>query len=485
MTMIGIVGAGFSGTLLALHLLRRCPADTRVILIERNARFGPGAAYATGNPSHLLNVPAGRMSAFHDRPRDFIDWLAAQPHQAGCPEILTEGCFVPRQVFGAYIRNLLLEEIRLPGNPGRLKLVRGNVLAVNETPGGLEFELTRGRRMTADFAVLATGNFPPEPPPGADLAFLASRYYAPDPWAASAYADLDPDQPVLMIGTGLTTIDATIELLDRGHRGPIHALSRRGLLPRRHSSAASTPPPPHRPFPTDLRELTRLLREESEAAEATGRPWQSVIDALRPFTQDVWLEMSPADRKRFLRHLRPWWDVHRHRMAPQVGERIDQVRATGQFKMHVGRIRALTAGEGHATLEFRDRASGDIRRLDVARVINCSGPSCDFDRIADPLVRDLLASGMVRPDALKLGLDVSGTCALKNAKGAISRRLFAIGPPTKGAFWEMTAVPDLRRQTEFLATHLTTLVKAAPRAAAAAATPGRKLPDEAAWSYSI
>ena len=450
MATIAIVGAGFSGTLLTLHLLRRCCPTTRIHLIERNRQFGPGAAYSTGNPSHLLNVPAGKMSAFRDRPSDFVDWLAAQDAAALGGDPIGPGSFVPRQLFGAYIRNLLLDEMRRPGNAGRLKLSRGDALGLDRTPGGLQLQLDRGRVVEADLAVLAIGNFPPEPPLGADPEFLDGPFYRADPWGADTFTDLDPDAPVLLVGTGLTTVDAVVTLIDQGHRGPIHALSRRGLLPRRHDASAVAPPPQDYALPTRLGALTRALREASDAALAAGRGWQPVIDQLRPFTQDVWNALSQEDRQRFLRHLRPWWEVHRHRMAPSVAERIDRVRASGQLHIHVGRIARFTPAGERVEVQYRRRRTGDEARLEVARVINCAGPGCDYDRIQHPLVRSLLDAGLVRPDSLRLGLDVTANCALKHADGSISRRLYAIGPVTKAAFWEMTAAPDIRRQCEFL-----------------------------------
>jgi uncharacterized NAD(P)/FAD-binding protein YdhS len=449
MATIAIVGAGFSGTLLTLHLLRRCCATTRIHLIERNRQFGPGAAYSSGNPSHLLNVPAGKMSAFRDQPSDFVNWIAAQDEKGLGIGPVGPGTFVPRQLFGAYIRNLLLDEMRRPGNAGRLKLSRGDALAVERIGGGQHLTLDRGRSIEADVVVLATGNFPPEPPPGAHEEFLDGPFYRADPWGATTFTGLDPAAPVLLVGTGLTTVDAVITLMDQGHRGPIHALSRRGLLPRRHEAGAAAPPQDYA-LPTRLSALTRALRAASDQALAEGRSWQPVIDQLRPFTQDVWNALSTEDRQRFLRHLRPWWDVHRHRMAPVVGDRIDQARASGQLQIHVGRIQRFETGADRVQVHYRRRRNGEQAVLDAARVINCAGPGADYDRITHPLIRSLLDAGLVRPDALRLGLDVTANCALKHADGSISRRLFAVGPVTKAAFWEMTAVPDIRRQCEFL-----------------------------------
>ena len=465
---VAIVGAGFSGTLVALHLLRRSPPGTRITLIDRRAQFGRGQAYGTGNPGHLLNVPAGRMSAFHDRPDDFLAWLRARhdgparqdgtAHRdgTGCPDAAT---FVPRQEFGAYIRHLLNEELKRPDSGDRLELVRGDVCDVDDPGGGgaLRLRLDRDRVVETDIAVLALGNFPPEPPPVAcSTGFFDTPFYKADPWAPDALAGLDPADPVLLIGTGLTTIDAVVTLLDGGHTGPIHAVSRRGLLPHAHGAAPATRPAGDDAYPTSITALARALRSRS----ANGGNWHAVVDGLRPFTTDVWQAMSPDDRRRFLRHMRPWWDVHRHRLPQAVAARIAAARASNQLRIDAGRFRSFAVVDGAVDVTFRRRGAADrFAQLRVSRVVNCAGPGADYDRIAHPLARSLLGRGVVRPDALRLGLDVTGTCALIDREGAISRRLFAVGPVTKGQFWEMTAVPDIRRQCEFLAGHLAGLVR--------------------------
>ena len=448
---IAIIGAGFSGTLLALHLLRRCPPAVRITLIERNTQFGRGQAYATGNPSHLLNVPAGRMSTFHDQPGHFLAWLERQPEGA---TRASQG-FVPRRLFGAYVRALLSEEVKRPENDGRLELLRGDVVGLAKAEAGLTLAMDGERWLPADLAVLAIGNFPPEPPPGATPALLDGPLYRADPWAPDTFAGLPAAAAVLLIGTGLTMVDAVISLLDQGHAGPIHALSRRGLLPRRHAaSAAASFAARTTALPPGLVELNRTLRAEARRSVAEGADWHPVVDRLRPFTQDVWQSLSTEDKSRFLRHMRPWWDVHRHRMAGPVAERVEAARASGHLRLHTGRIQRLEEAGGEVRLSFRRRSDGTTVTLAAARVVNCAGPGCDYERIAHPLVRGLLAAGLARPDPLRLGLDITGTCALRDRRGAISRRLFAVGPVTKAAFWEMTAVPDIRRQCEVVAEHL-------------------------------
>jgi uncharacterized NAD(P)/FAD-binding protein YdhS len=452
---IAVIGGGFSGTLCALHLLRRCP-QSRVILIERNRQFGLGLAYSTGNPGHLLNVPAARMSAFHDRPLDFVDWLnRREPDDQ--PHIAYDGqSFVPRRVFGAYIRHLINSEFK-SGEATRFELLHGEVCDV---AGGdnLVIGLDRGRRVAAHLAVIAIGNFAPEPPRIRDPWLYETPFYRGDPWAYETLDDLDPDAAVLLIGTGLTTIDTVMSLLDRGHRGPIHALSRRGQLPRCHTQTTAMAAFTLTTLPSSIAGLLRLVRREVREAAAQGIAWQAVIDALRPMTQGLWDTLPDAERARFLRHLRPWWEVHRHRMAPSIAERIDEARQRRQLIVTRGRISGFERAGASVDVQYRATVTGENTRLRVDRIINCSGPSCDFERLANPLIQDLLRNGRSRPDAMRLGLDVTPQGALRAADGAISQCLYAVGPLTKGLFWEMTSVPDIRRQCELLATHIGQLI---------------------------
>lgn len=442
---IAVIGGGASGTLLSLHLLHHAPPGTRIRLIERNAPAGCGLAYATGNPNHLLNVPAGKMSAFPDQPLHFLHWLQRQSSQMLDGVQPAERSFVPRRLYGAYLRHLLNSAMANPA----LELLHDSVVAVE----GSVLRLGSGAAVPADLVVLANGN--DRPSPLRDTAEQASSpHWRADPWAPDTFAALDPQATVLLIGTGLTMVDAVITLLDQGHSGPIHAVSRRGLLPRPHAAVAPSPQlqPPLR---ANLRELTRLVR--AHATEA-GDAWRGVIDSLRPFTQDIWQALSVEDRRRFLRHLRPWWDVHRHRMPQAVAARIEAARASGQLRIHAGRIAQCDPSRTGLAARLRLRNS-TVATLQVARVVNCSGPCTDVARSSDPLLRGLLRDGLARPDSCRLSLDVAASGALRGRDGTVSKSLFALGPLTRGAFWEITAIPDIRRQCESLAVHLSHLLR--------------------------
>ena len=455
---IGIIGAGFTGALLALHLLRRCDDQDRIFLIEKAHRFGAGLAYSTGNAHHLLNVRAGNMSAFSAEPDHFVDWLCRLPDQTRAmidDNPPGPASFAPRGLFGAYVQQSLAEAIWRGQRGDRLTIVNDAVTGVARKPEGIALQLAVGRQIVVDTAILAIGNVPP------------MRHAGPifgDPWDARVLADLDPGAPVLILGTGLTMVDTVISLLDQGHTGPIQAISRRGLLPRQHVGAIPDEtgeirlPKPWefdpRPSGQSLVQLTQAVRRTINRAERGGRGWRSVIDGLRPHTQRLWREMSLVERKRFLRHLRPWWDVHRHRAAPQVMTRITEARERGQLQIVAAKVVETDADESGVTVRVKPRGGRELVEHRGVRLIDCTGLNSDCTRLDQPLLKQLLETGLIRSDPLRLGLDISEHGALIDRDGHAAADLFAIGPITKGAFWEIVAVPDLRVACEAMAERL-------------------------------
>lgn len=461
---IAIIGAGFTGSLTALHLMRNARPDDRIYLIERNAQFGRGLAYSTGNPNHLLNVRAGNMSAYADQPDHFVQWLRRLPKatRAMLGEYPGPTTFVPRGLYGSYIQQQLGEELWRGEHGGNLFLVTDEAVAVHRDSDGakrLSVELAVGRRLAVDRVVLATGNLLPGRSKGA---------WHSDPWDDAATRGLSPEDEVLILGSGLTMVDTVVSLLDRGHRGRIHAVSRRGLLPRLHMAAGIDDLPRAWQFEPPLSgrslvQLLRAIRGACRAAAQRGEDWRIVVDGLRLHTPRLWQEMPHHDRARFLRHLRPWWDVHRHRSAPRVMARVLDAIQRRQLAIVAGRIDEIVDADSAPSVTVRLRGTDQRRRFAPARIIDCTGLTPDLATLDQPVIRQLLAQGIARADALNLGLDVGADGALVDAKGRGSRDIFAIGPITRGTFWEITAVPDIRVACERLAQRLLPLTaRAAP-----------------------
>lgn len=429
-----IVGAGFSGTLMAANLVRF--AGPRVTLVERvTAQIGRGVAYSAEQASQLLNVRAAGMSAYPDDLGHFARWAAGQGMAADR--------FVARAAYGRYLSETLAEARVTAGE--RLTLLTAEVVGL-EGPCAV---LADGTRIPAEAAVLTVGNLPPHTPPGLKPEALPNGVFVADPWSGRIAEGLGADDTVVLVGTGLTAVDVILKLTDRGYAGRIVALSRRGLAPRRHAEAGPPPKGLTDPPAEPLSELTHNLRRKGEADG-----WRPAIDALRPVTQRWWARADETMRRRFLRHARPFWDVHRHRLAPQVADRIAALEETGQLRFAAGKIiGAEPAGEG-ALLSWRPRGADAPATLNAARIVNCTGPQGDIRRSDEPLLRRLLADGRIRPDAIGLGIEVDPQSRVVAADGQADPALYCVGPMTRGSFWEIVAVPDIRRQCSDLARRL-------------------------------
>jgi uncharacterized NAD(P)/FAD-binding protein YdhS len=433
---VAIIGGGFSGALMAINLLRH--EGPQATIIERRPRIGAGIAFSTTCPDHLLNVRAANMSALPDEPEHFVRWLSARGF--GATEL-----FVSRAVYGEYLAELVDEAASRAHD--RLRVVHASAMAIE--PGApMTITLDDGGRIAADAAVLALGNLPPMVPNNLDPSAVGARY-APDPWADTLAKDLTADDHVLILGTGPTMVDIVLALDSRGFRGRVTALSRRGLLPLRHGPGSAVA--------TELKErpaaeLSVLLRTVRARARAIG--WRAAIDELRPFTQSMWLAASTDQRRRFLRHARPWWDIHRHRLPPAAASRLDELRSQGRLAVIAGRALSFTPSAKAVEVVWRSRGSVRDRLLSAQLVVNCMGPQSDLSHATEPLLVQLAQQGQVAPDPLGLGLVVDGQARAIGADNKPNPRLFALGPMTRGTFWEITAVPDIRVQAWNLARYI-------------------------------
>jgi uncharacterized NAD(P)/FAD-binding protein YdhS len=420
-----IVGGGASGTLTAVALAR-LPELGPVTLVDTTGAFARGVAYSTQEPQHLLNVPAARMSALPDEPAHFLGWLAARGEQAD-PE-----AFLQRRLYGAYLGELL-------GAAGsRVTGVVDRVLALAADGPGLRVELAGGAPLLARGAVLALGNFPPELPRG--WTALPARLAWRTPWAARDDWP-PPDAEVLLLGAALTAVDVVLSLLARGHTGRIHLLSRRGILPMTHPPRMLAPLPLGQP-PSRLRDLVRLFRAASAGGDA-----RAVLDTLRSELGALWRGLTHAEQRRFLRHLRPWFDSVRHRLPPEVGARIAALEAEGQLVRHAGRVVSVAERDGRVVVRYRPRGARSLAELAVDVAIPTTGPVMDVHDLDDALVRSLLASGNARPGPHGLGFATADDGAVL---GPLEDRLWTLGGLRRGDLWESTAIPEIRAQARAL-----------------------------------
>jgi len=437
---IAVVGGGFSGAVTALHLARLLDGGRPVMLFERSGRVGPGLAYATASPCHLLNVRASNMSAFPDDPGHFERWLASDPGEPGDRHDTEAGVFASRQLYARY----LCHTVEAEGGAGALR-IPAEIIDCRRSGEGFTLTDSAGREHSAGAVIFATGHVTPLP--------AADRRHVTDPWDAEWLTGLDPAQPILIRGTALTMVDIVLTLRETGFTGPITALSRRGALPQAHRAS---PPWPMPDIGAGERStvlgLMRRLRREAALARRQGVDWRAVIDSIRPITAEIWQGWALDERRRFLRHARRWWDIHRHRMAPPVERRIlDDIR-TGGLTIESGRLSGIAAeAEG---LRVRWTGPNGSRDLLCQRVVDAVGLT-GMGEIRPGLVDRLMARGLARLDPLGIGLDVDAALAVRGANGAPVAGLWALGPMVRGTFWECIAVPDIRRQAAACAAEIT------------------------------
>lgn len=443
---IAIIGAGFSGTLTAVHLLRRgLPEGLRVLLVNRSGLMARGVAYGTRSESHVLNVPAGRMSAFLDDEDSFVRFARAQD------PTVTGGSFVPRRLYGDYLEALLDDAAAAAPAGTSLERIVASVADVSLTEGGAAADvgLADGRVLRADRVVFSLGNYAPANPSIEDTHFYGSARYVRDPWRPGALFGVPLSEPVLLVGTGLTMLDVLLSLRARGVEGLIHAVSRRALLPQSHRGHGSPPsgelfPPGLSTGPATARGYLHAVRSHVKAMAEEGVDWRDVIASLRSSTPALWQRLDVEERARFLRHVRPYWEVHRHRAAPAAAAALQANLDAGRLVVHAGRIVAMVDRGDHAAVTFRPRGSHTKSTLEVSTVVNCTGPESDTRTLDEPLLSALRNRGLLRADPLGLGVETSPDHALIDAEGRASSVLYYVGPFLKASQWEATAVPELR-----------------------------------------
>lgn len=434
---IAIIGGGAAGSLLALQLAQR---GIRSTIIDRSGAFAKGVAYTAQAPWHRLNVPIEKTGGWtaDENARHFQTWYEARHGKFG--DTLAER-YVPRAAYGQW----LSEELGTIVARGLVRLRRAEVTALDTVAEGIDVQLAGQAPLAAQFAVLCLGNHAPR-----RLAADAGDRVIQDMWADPRMGAIDPGEPVLIVGSGATGIDAMLELHHRGHRGPVMMLSRRGLMP-----LEDTEPAPYAltraiaESPPTLRGIVRNLRAEAVAALESGRTWQSMIDAVRGELTAAWPRLSASDQRRYVRHLRAYWLVHRHRLAPDIAELARRRLGEGWLRIVKGgfvRARHTPAG---LIADIR-RRDGSPAQLDVGWVINCTGPCDDFRRLDAPLIKCLLSSGTARPSALGPGLDVGGDARLISLTGQASDRIFVLGGATWPRFGEVTSAPQIRRRATLL-----------------------------------
>jgi len=459
-----VIGGGASATLLLAALARAGGLRAtgggrgRIVVVDPAGTPGPGVPYRTAEPWHRMNVRARELSAHAADPDHFVAWLAAsgQPAVSGPPSGAGGGGgadpldFVPRQVFGRYLSDVW-DAARVPGVGHEVLHVQDRATAVHRDEGGVAVALAGGVFIDTRHVVLATG-LPPTGPSRFGIGpEVPAGTVVGDPWATGALERVGPPSGAqvagraVLVGTGLTAVDVALTLAGSGWT--VTAVSPVASFPARHAESPTPAllPLPPAPEPPTASAVTRWVRRAC-GDEPSG--WQAALDLVRHQITEVWTQMDWEARRRLVRHAGAIWQSHRHRVAPEVADRLDGFLAGGQVRVERGWVRSVERGPSGIEVVVTDRRLGDLtaaNRLPADLVVNCAGPPGVAD-VGDPLVASLLADGSARVDPLGMGLEVTDDGALVRADGTPDSTLWLLGAMRRGSQLESTAVPDLRVQ---------------------------------------
>ena len=452
-TKVAIIGAGFSGLMTAYHLIKETTTPLSIYLINPKDTFGKGAAYSTTSHKHLLNVPAAKMSALHDNPNHFLDWAHQQPGYKDVNKDTLGKTFLPRQLYGKYINTLWEEALKSKREDTIVNVIHDSAIDIEKKEGKYIVTLNSHAPVTADFVILATGNESPANPPIPNAAFYNSVKYIKNPWLTDVIKFIKPDENILIIGNGLTTVDLVLTIMNTGYKGQIHTLSPTGfaILSHRHNHLE------YKDFINELKEPYKLdeiyatARKHYRKLHKVGISIEPVIDSLRPLTQKIWQALSHKDKETFLRDVKSKWNHVRHRLAPQLYDYIQSLRLKGKLVVHTAKLIDITESPNGVTIQYLSKRTGTLKTISAGLVINCTGPHTDISKSEDPLLVALTAKGMIQPDSLRIGMDVTENWTVRDAQGKENPTLYTLGGNLRGLLWETTAVPELKTQTAQLA----------------------------------
>jgi len=430
-----VIGGGFTGVAAAIACLARIAEPFRLTVVEPAPTLGQGVAFGAYHPLHLLNIRTRDLSVQAGRPSDFLNWAFRQLDQGENHAGLHEGLahtFLPRQLFGEYVRERFYDAVAARKDV-ELSVVRGVAISCRAVRGRYQVGIEAGDAISADVVIIATAY---GLTPSTSLGVLP-------PYSTMDREQLARAKSMILIGSGLTMVDALLSARRDGFSGRAAIISRRGQLPRPHAAQGVVPQPIALPKSKRISLLTAAVRVVCEAAETHGTPWQAIINGLRASVQDIWRNLSIAEQARFLRHVRPFWDAHRHRLPIEVHGRIQAEFDSGHATMVQGRVTEVSRRGDGFEVELSRRGLHSTLSADL--VFDCSGHAPDLEQ---PLLKDLIGRGLARPDPHRLGLAVARNGAIEDAGGGSRRGLFALGPLGQGSLWEITAVPEIVAQAD-------------------------------------
>ena len=456
---IAIIGGGYTGAAVAIHLSRASPRKLDIAILEPRQELGRGVAYSSTDPDHRINGPTAAHFLYPEKPTHFTDWFTADGGPVGDPDALDDlgRAFPRRSEMGRYIGGELAAHAN--GNPSNsaIRHIRDRAIDITATDDGYVVHLVSGATLAADMAIITTSNAAPSVP--SVLEPVASHPgFFPDPWDLERMAEIPNGAEALIIGTGLTMADAALTVVRSRPLTTITAISRRGRLPQTYRR---TPPTEtlwealnwtaprfvaRHGRPVTVNNILAVLRRDISALMAAGDEWQIAIDDLRDAAHQLRPALPAAEQSRFIRHLWPWYETHRFRFPPQIEKKVDQLREIGRLNIQAARLGSSWPEDGRINVSLTPRGTNQKELLSFDAVINCTGPQRRPRETGDPFLKNLVAAGYLTDNHLGLGVEVDAACRAIGAGGAAIPRIRVFGPLTRGRFGEMNGVPHTAAQ---------------------------------------
>ena len=450
-----VIGGGAAGSAVVGEFLRRGqPGEYDLTWLVGRQAPGRGVAYATTAEHHLLNVRAANMGLFADDAGAFI----AHAHAQGWP---VKGLdFVPRAWYGDYLEAVLAREIAGARERGlALRVLSVDAVSVRgNDENGYVVGTADGEELDADGVVLAIGALPSVSLAEVTPAARASHAYTSDPWHWPL--PRNPPDRVVVLGTGLTAVDALQSAARLWPNAQLTAISRHGRLPRSHKAAPGQPYEHQASLVDALRAKPRVtdwLREIRAAAEDEDVEWRSVVDGLRTETPGLWRSLDTRERARFLRHLRWLWESARHRLPEQTTNELARLRTQGRLKILAAHIRSIdthASERGQLEVRVQPRGTEGERSFAADLVIQATGFNLAVSATDHPLIHQMVSEGVAHPDELDLGFAADAEGRLLRADGTPANGLRCLGTLLRGSVWECSGLPEIRALAKAIARDL-------------------------------
>ena len=466
MKKIGIIGGGFTGTMTSVQLIYKSTDSCEILLINERETLNKGIAYNPYSDKHLLNVIAGKMSAYPDRPDHFLDWVMQKENFRNKDKTLISNSFLPRQLYGEYLCSIWEEAKKVAESKNiRLTVIDSFVVDLDVSEDAVSLWLDNNQKLNVESCIIATGNHIPRNPRIKNMDFYNSPNYFQNPWKIASVKDTKENLPVLIVGNGLTMVDTVLGLLEQGFKGEIYSISPNGfnILPHRHNGLKYSKLVEELRDDMTIYELVNLINKHIKTVREYGVTAEPIIDSLRPHTQKIWKSFTDIEKDLFMSRLRHLWGVARHRIPLHSHDKIQQLRIDGKLHINSGKIIDIEESKESVTVQYFDKKESEMKVIKVSRVINCTGPETDFMNLENSFLKNCLLKGILTQDKLKLGITAdTDSFQIINCNKKPHANLFTIGSNLKGELWESTAVNELRGQTEKLAEKLKALQLTAP-----------------------